>query len=100
MTATQEQMNEIAKLANKSVADGVAICDCGLLEAVYRLFHWPFQKPIVWSFETNELSTKGYAVKLMHETPGGRISTKNMATLFFEYCPFCGARINEDKLKE
>ena len=100
MNTTEETSNKIAELANSKVADGVSVCECGLLEAVVELFHFPFSKPIVWSQEKNELKAIEYAVKLMHETPSGGISTKDTLTFFFEYCPFCGTKLTESKLEE
>ena len=100
MNTTKEISNKIAELANSKVTDGVSVCECGLLEAVVELFHFPFSKPIVWSREGNTLAAKDYAVKLMHGTPSGGISTKNTLTFFFEYCPFCGTKLTSPKSEE
>lgn len=103
MTNTIDRLTLITNLgeiATLRVKQTKSSCACALLDVISEEFPFPFSRPIVWSQKEVTLSTKGYAVQLMRTTPSGRISTKNMETMFFHFCPFCGTKIDEGKLKE
>ena len=71
---------------------------CGGLEKLQELA-FPFDRPLTWDRVNNTLNCSLWAVTVFKLTPSGTFSQSKKAeeTIFFNYCPFCGADIREKK---
>lgn len=74
--------------------------ECKCLEEVKKIADWPFHRPVVINQDTRNLECPGWAVKLFKGTSSGRVSSKDMGSLFLNFCPMCGESLREKEKKD
>jgi len=70
---------------------------CGTMEA-YRNsgFEWPLDRPIMWS-KNKDMYASGWYISMMPSLESGKPDSKNRIRLQLDYCPFCGAKLTEER---
>ena len=67
---------------------------CNALKDISDTYALPFYRPLILNRETKAIEAGGWGIKLLNKTPGGNIAKKG-ATVFLNYCPFCGKQLRE-----
>jgi len=91
----QDKPTDTTRPAADPPAD-VACCG-GFEELAARGYNAPFVKPIVLNRNPPNLAVGDWAVTMMKITDRGTIRRGQNATLFLNYCPFCGERLRKQQ---
>lgn len=79
-------------------SDRVQCCDA--MKEILSKFDKPFYWPIRFVPKTHDLVADELAVTLYKTTPAGNISKRGSATVFLNYCPWCGKKLREIERRE
>ena len=63
------------------------------IEVITERWDGPFERPITFNRETNELLSEKWAIKVYKLTKSGNISKSGGGYLFMDYCPLCGEKL-------
>ena len=67
--------------------------NCEMMDAVRSTHAFPFVNPVFIDPQTLELGVADLGVELYKKTPSGNISKKGRATVYLNFCPFCGQQL-------
>lgn len=71
--------------------------NCEMMDAVRAKYEFPFVNPIYVDPQTLMLGVADLGVDLYKKTPSGNVSNKGRATVYLNFCPFCGAKLRDVK---
>ena len=68
---------------------------CDAMRECEDKFDLPFVRPLFVDPKTLQLGVAGLGVQLNKKTASGSLSKKGRATVYLNFCPFCGEKLRE-----
>ena len=68
---------------------------CEALEETTKKYKRPLYRSIIISQDLSTLSVGEWAIQMYSLTKSGTISRRGRATIFINFCPFCGKQLRE-----
>jgi len=73
---------------------------CDAMQQVETEYAFPFIRPVSIDPATLNFRVNDLAIQLHKKTIAGRVSRAGQATVFVNFCPFCGKRLREVEVRE